>query len=108
MVIKYYPYSQMHKLRSKIGNDNVAYISWSLASVFWNLGFIFPSEHNISVQATNLSRGIGLILLNGFALYWRELFTHSQRSNHKIVDRKDLYYVSLRHALLTIYGYGFF
>lgn len=67
-------------LVEKLGSDNSAYICWVFASIFWNLGFIFPSEHNLQVQTTNLSRGLGLAILNCLGLYWRDLFTTNTHS----------------------------
>ncbi len=79
------------KVLEKTGSDNAAYICWVVASILWNLGFIFPSEHKISVQATNLSRGLGLCILNCIGLYWREIFMVKNNigfSTHKVLDKK--------------------
>lgn len=59
------------------------------------------------VHTTNLSRGLGLVILNCVGLYWRELFGTGDTAKHKFLDRRELFYVSVRHVLLGLYGYGF-
>lgn len=49
---------------------------------------------------------MGLLIFNGIGLYWRELFTQQETPN-VLLSNRELMYISVRHILLAIYGFGF-
>lgn len=94
------------KVAQKFGYDHTAYIFWVIASILWNVSFIYPSEHKIGPLATNLSRGLGMVFLNSIGLYWRD-FISSQPSTHKALGKKEAALLFVRHVILALYGFGF-
>lgn len=49
---------------------------------------------------------MGLVLFNGVGLYWKDLLTNEPSKNVLLAPR-ELFYISLRHTLLSVYGFGF-
>lgn len=91
-----------------IGKDQLAYLSWALASLFWVAGFIYPNEHHVDSFASNLSRGAMMYIFNAVLFYLGEGRPQqgSQPTVHSM-SPKDSMLISMRHAILTVYGFAF-
>ncbi len=87
-----------NKITICFGQDIAAYIGWGTASIFWVLGFIYVSEHNIDSYASNLSRATLLILFNLYS---------SLKSDYKIISPTSIKYMIYRHILLVTFGFVF-
>jgi drug/metabolite transporter (DMT)-like permease len=97
---------KLQLLADKLGHDNSAYLCWVIASILWNVAFIYPTEHGIGSNASNLNRGLAMFLINGIGLYWRPILS---RTSSPFIDMTpgDASSIILRHVLLALYGYGF-
>jgi drug/metabolite transporter (DMT)-like permease len=65
--------------------------------MIWVISFIYVNDHHIDAFSSNLSRAAGLILFNlPFVI-----------KSKKAIASSTLYYLNIRHFLLTIYAFVF-
>ena len=88
-----------------LGPDNTAYLFWMIGAILWILGFLYVNENSIDIFSSNLSRGFSLLLFNIVYLY----FPHksSQYEKKEATSFRLIFFTTVRHLILSIYGYAF-
>lgn len=88
-----------------IGRDNSAFLFWMLGSIAWVLGFPYINEHSIDLISSNLTRGYGMVITNLAFIYFP--YPKDREYEGLEMDRQSLFFISVRHVILTVYGFGF-